>query len=264
MIELKKSLTCVLQEADAGVRNSHPGIVPFEQRHPELVFQFSHATADSRLPDAQCACRTPKAQILADEKRLRDRNKVEDRGFCAPSGPRFVLGHGTTRTPDTRSQIARLRLSRYDGSRTQVSRSSEKSAITKVRVNATAWTCTRLPCPRQLVAVLNMSAASMAPAGLSFDQAIQIKAARKAAYPIASLTPANDASWNYVFQGRACGSEGVVRSASPTCVAYSVGCPCHTTLSRWSTQIQETTRLEIQMDGGRVWCKTQDILLYGH
>jgi hypothetical protein len=70
MVELKKCLARFLQKAHAGVGQSYTGMMPFEKRYSQLVLQFSHATTDSRLPDAQNARNAPKTQILPDEKCL--------------------------------------------------------------------------------------------------------------------------------------------------------------------------------------------------
>ena len=70
MIELKKRRTRLLQESDASVGDSHPGVVPLKKRYPELVLQFAHTATDCRLPDAQNGRHAPETQILSNEKRL--------------------------------------------------------------------------------------------------------------------------------------------------------------------------------------------------
>jgi hypothetical protein len=70
VIELNKCCTRLLQEAGTCIGDPHTGVVPLEKRYPELILQFSHATADCRLPNAQNGRRAPKTLILPDEKCL--------------------------------------------------------------------------------------------------------------------------------------------------------------------------------------------------
>jgi hypothetical protein len=55
-------------------------MVSFEERYSELILQFSNATTDCRLPDAQDGRDATKTQVLADQERLTQGDQGKSRG----------------------------------------------------------------------------------------------------------------------------------------------------------------------------------------
>jgi hypothetical protein len=78
LVQLRKSVAGLLEESSSGICDSHAGVVPFEQRHTKLVFQGTHVTTHRGLPNAQSTRSSSDAQVLGDDKRLRNRDRVND------------------------------------------------------------------------------------------------------------------------------------------------------------------------------------------
>ena len=76
LVQLRKSVAGLVEESSSSICDSYAGVMPFEQRHTKPVFEGTHVAADGRLPDAQRTRSSSDAQVLGDDKGLRDGNRV--------------------------------------------------------------------------------------------------------------------------------------------------------------------------------------------
>lgn len=65
LVELLKGGLHVIKETLPGIGEPNPRVAPFEQRHPELVFQPHDLAADTGLPDSERFCRLSQASVFS-------------------------------------------------------------------------------------------------------------------------------------------------------------------------------------------------------
>ena len=71
----------LLDESRSRIRHLQAPRAPLEQRHPECVLERAHATADSRLADAQLLCGAPEAKVVGNGERPADRCGIDRSRF---------------------------------------------------------------------------------------------------------------------------------------------------------------------------------------
>lgn len=69
---------CTPQEPTRRLRDPDPGVASLEQRHAQFVLQRPNSAAARRLPDTEDLCSAAETQVLGNQKRLSDGNRVND------------------------------------------------------------------------------------------------------------------------------------------------------------------------------------------